>query len=72
LRCKDIECLRKLQINEQLGNILNTKLWNDVCQAFYNCRIAGKFQDACDCEYEIIEKQISLGLTEIEDCGCET
>lgn len=74
LRCKDVECIHKLQITEQLGNIIQSqpKLWSDVCRAFHSCRISEKFKDACDCEYEIIEKEISLGLAEEEDCGCES
>ena len=72
LRCKDVECIHKLQITEELGNIITShpKLWNDVCRAFYSCQISEKFKDACDCEFKIIEKKINLGLAVEEDCGC--
>ncbi|TRW97176.1 hypothetical protein [Flavobacterium gawalongense] len=74
LRCKDIECIRKLQIIEELGNIIEShpKLWSDICRAFHSCRISEKFKNACDCEYEIIQREINLELYKEEDCECET
>jgi hypothetical protein len=74
LRCKDVACIYKLQVIEEFGNIIESqpKLWSDVCRAFYNCPISEKFKNVCDCEFEIIDREISLGLSDAEDCGCET
>ncbi|KIA82423.1 hypothetical protein [Flavobacterium sp. AED] len=74
LRCKDLECIYSLDVKERLGNILKSypKLWSEICRAFHNCTISEKFENVCDCEYEIIEKEINLGLTTESDCGCET
>ena len=74
LRCKDLECIHGLQITKHLGNIIdsNPKLWGDVCRAFHSCRISEIFKEACDCEYDLLGRQIDLGLIEEEDCGCDT
>lgn len=71
---KILECIYSLNVKERFGNILRSysKLCSEICRAFHNCTISEKFENVCDCEYEIIEKEINSGLTTESNCGCET
>lgn len=74
LRCNDVDCIYKHEISELqiVGNLLELypELWSDVCLAVYNCPISEKLQNICDCDNDIIEKQIRHGIIDPEDCGC--
>lgn len=74
LRCNEVDCVYKHDIENcnKVGNILELfpDLWSEVCRTAYNCPISKKLENICDCDYELIEKQIEFGLLEPEDCGC--
>jgi|GEM_PF-1899737 len=76
LRCNEIDCLYKHSLSEEdvVGNILESfpELWSEVCEMVFNCPISARLEVACDCEFDIIKKKISLGKREANsDCGCD-
>ena len=76
IRCNDIDCIESFDIEQEkiLGNIRNdfNGLWLEVCEAIKNCPISPKLEVACDCEYDVIQKQIDEGLCQPIECGCAT
>ncbi|TCN60141.1 hypothetical protein D0809_09415 [Flavobacterium circumlabens] len=75
LRCNEIDCVYSLEIEEpgKIGNICKQfpKLWSHICEAIHSCAISLRLEQACDCDYKLIEKEISLGLKTKPDCGCK-
>lgn len=76
IRCNDIDCIDSFEVESEeiLGNIRNGfgPLWLEVCEAIKSCPIATKLDKACDCEYDVIQKQIDDGLIDPTNCGCAT
>jgi len=76
IRCNDIDCVDSYKVvsEEPLGNIKDDfpELWLDVCTATAACPISQKLSNACDCQYEVIERQMKDGLIPEMDCGCAT
>lgn len=75
LRCNEIDCIYNFDIQgEKVGNIIDLypQLWSRVCEAVHSCPVSEKLQQACDCDYKIIEKEIDLGKRAKSKCGCKT
>lgn len=75
LRCNEVDCIYSCEIEDSpiLGNIVVEfpKLWTEVCSLVHNCPISYRLKSVCECDFEILDKQIELGLTEPNDCGCQ-